>query len=171
MFTEGCCGSIFRSSFQYWAGQGRHTLDRVLSASSIDADRNLLKLEACRAPPGGRHQAKKSSPGQIFGQKTCILRFLVKHQLLHSPILRKTSTSSWVKTCALRLSVKHAVLHTCEAQGASRAGPVTDSGGNHVKHGVLHLKLEAASFEADASFAVKHAVLHQKLNNASFCSS
>ena len=72
-----------------------------------------------------------------------------------------------MKTCALRLSVKHSVLHRCEAQGASRAGPVTDSGGNHVKHAVLHWKLEAASFEADASFAVKHAVLHQKLDDAS----
>ena len=90
MFTEGCCGSIFRSSFQYWAGRGRHTLDRVLSASSIDADRNLLKLEACRAPPGGRHQAKKSSPGQIFGQKK-----------LTPPI---SNDLPWfVKSCDLRL--------------------------------------------------------------------
>ena len=65
--------------------------------------------------------------------------------------------------------MKHAVLHTCEAQGASRVGPVTDSGGNLVKHTVLHRKLEAASFEVDASFVVKHAVLHQKSDDASFC--
>ena len=65
--------------------------------------------------------------------------------------------------------MKHAVLHTCEAQGASRVGPVTDSGGNLMKHTVLHRKSEAASFEADASFVVKQAVLHQKSDNASFC--